>query len=65
MQCMFEKSDQMRSIINKCMLRDELVSLTEMEVQVSWETQYAHHQNAKKWTFNIKIEFGTHELPED
>jgi hypothetical protein len=43
MQCMFEKSYQMRSIINECMLRDELVSLIEIEVQISLETQYAHH----------------------
>jgi hypothetical protein len=43
MQCMFEESDQMRSIINECMLRDKLVSLIEMEVQISWETQYVHH----------------------
>ncbi len=64
---MFEKSDQMHSIINECMLREELVGLIEIEVQISWETQYAHHQNVIKWTFNIKIEFGTitHELPDD
>jgi hypothetical protein len=43
MQCMFEKSDQMHSIINECMLREELVGLIEIEVQISWETQYAHH----------------------
>lgn len=37
MQSMLEESDQMRSIINECMVRDELLIYIEIEVQIGWE----------------------------
>jgi hypothetical protein len=51
MQSMLEESDQMRSIINECMVRDELLIYIEIEVQIGWEAGYAHHHSAACGTF--------------
>jgi hypothetical protein len=51
MRSMLEESDQTRSIINECMVRDELLIDIEIEVQIGWEAGYAHHHSAACGTF--------------